>query len=384
MSKLAAQGAGPLAGVRVVEIAGLGPTPYAAMILADMGAEVTRIERPGATHLVPQSPDFLNRSRDFVELDLKEPEALHLAKELIAKADVLIEGLRPGVMEKNGLGPEVALALNPRIIYGRMTGWGQSGPLAKTAGHDINYIALTGALHAIGSEDAPTVPLNLLGDFGGGSLFLVTGILAALFHAARTGEGQVVDAAITDGTLHLLTLQHSLMHSGLWRDRRATNILDGTAPFYTTYECADGEYIAVGCLEPHFYALFIEGLGLDINELPPQMNSKEWPKLRQHFAQRIKAHSRDHWERVFAGTDACVTPVLSLTEAKAHPHNKERRAFAEIDDIEQPAPAPRLSKTQSSIRGNAPEQPVSAEKVLARWSQPPAASTMSARTMSAD
>ncbi|MGJ8547132.1 MAG: CaiB/BaiF CoA transferase family protein [Sulfitobacter sp.] len=351
---------GPLAGLRIVEMAGLGPTPHAAMLLADLGAEVLRIERPNAPQLIPQDPDFLNRSRQFCALDLKSAQGQQTALDLIASADALIEGMRPGVMEKLGLGPEACHARNPALVYGRMTGWGQTGPLAARAGHDINYIALTGALHAMGG-DAPAVPLNLVGDFGGGSLYLVVGMLSALLHARRTGQGQVVDAAIVDGTLNLMTIIYSMQNSGLWHDRRAANLLDGGAPFYGVYTCKCGGHIALGALEPQFFAALVQGLGLE--DLPPQHDQSRWGEMRAAFTARIVQKTRDAWAEVFAGTDACVTPVLSMEEARRDPHITARGGFIGA----QPAPAPRLSATPGRIAHDALAQPQDAQAILARW-----------------
>lgn len=351
---------GPLSGLRIVEIAGLGPTPHAAMMLADLGADVVRIERPNATPLIPQNPDFLNRSRRFTTLDLKSDAGRAMALDLIANADALIEGMRPGVMEKLGLGPERCFARNPALVYGRMTGWGQDGPRALTAGHDINYISLTGALHAMGG-DAPAVPLNLVGDFGGGSLYLAMGMLAALIHAGKTGQGQVVDAAIVDGTLNLMTIIYSMAHSGLWADRRAANLLDGGAPFYGVYTCKCGGHIALGALEPQFFAALVDGLGL--HDLPDQHDRAGWPQMRATFTARIVQRTRDDWAAHFDGSDACVTPVLSMKEAQEDPHIAARRGFIGI----QPAPAPRLSKTPAAIGTQDTETPLDPAALLALW-----------------
>lgn len=360
--------AGPLAGLRVIEFAGLGPTPFAAMLLADMGADVVRIERPGLRPLIPQSPDFLERGRSAVTLDLKTAQGRDEALELIARADAVIEGLRPGVMERLGLGPDPALVRQPALVYGRMTGWGQTGPLAQSAGHDINYIAITGALHAIGGADAPVPPMNLLGDFGGGSMYLVMGMLAALLHARATGVGQVVDAAIVDGTLGLMTMIYSLANAGVWRDARGENLLDGGAPFYGVYACKDGGHLSVGALEPQFYAAFVAGLGLDPADLPDQHDRAGWPRMRAAFAARIATKTRDEWDAVFAGTDACVAPVLSLAEAPAHPHNAARGAFGETGGALQPAAAPRFSHTPAVARPAGDGETVAS--VRQRWARP--------------
>ncbi len=351
--------AGPLHGVRIIEIAGLGPTPFAAMTLADFGAEVVRIERPGAPQLIAQERDLLNRGRGAVELDLKSRDGADRARALIGAADGLIEGMRPGVMERLGLGPEPMLAANPRLVYGRMTGWGQAGPRAPTAGHDINYIALTGVLHAIGGDD-PAVPLNLLGDFGGGGIYLAFGMLAALFEAARSGRGQVVDAAIVDGVAHLSTMIFSLLGAGIWADRRQANLLDGAAPFYTTYRCACGGHVAVGAIEAKFWAALLEGLGL--KDMPAQMSRPDWPAMRSRLAAAFAARPRDHWAAHFAGTDACVTPVLSLREARDDAHMAARGVFGPAG----PAPAPRLSRTPGRA-APAREDPLDAGALLAEW-----------------
>ncbi len=367
MSEVRAQG--PLAGLRVVEMAGLGPTPFAAMWLADMGADVVRVERPGLRPLIPMRHDFLNRGRDFVALNLKDPDDLAQVRALINGADMLIEGMRPGVMERLGLGPETFEHSNPALIYGRMTGWGQSGALAHTAGHDINYIGLTGALHAIGPAEKPLPPLNLVGDFGGGAMYLVAGMLAAL-HAARiSGRGQVVDCAITDGTSHLGAMIHGMAASDVWQDRRAVNLLDGGAPYYATYECACGGFMAVGALEPQFYAEFVRLLGLEAESLPDRREPANWEALRAVFADRFLGKTRDEWAQIMEGSDACVTPVLTLAEAPAHPHNRDRGTFAKVDGVAQPAPAPVLSRTPGAIRGNAPDAPVDVDNVLSRWAR---------------
>ena len=351
---------GPLAGIRIVEFAGLGPGPFAAMTLADMGAEVIRIDRPGAPQLIPQDKDLLNRGRARVELDLKNTDDRAKALRLVAVADGLIEGMRPGVMERLGLGPDAALAANPRLVYGRMTGWGQDGPLAQTAGHDINYIALTGMLHAIGGDD-PAVPLNLLGDFGGGGIYLAFGMVSAMLAAARTGQGQVVDAAIVDGVAHLSTMIYSMRAAGIWADKRQSNILDGAAPFYGTYRCACGCHVAVGAIEAKFWAELLSGLG--ISEIADQWSRKDWSAMRGQIAARFAEKSRDHWAGVFAGTDACVTPVLSIDEAAANPHMLARGIFGP----DGPQAAPRLSGTPGQAGAAASTTPLPIETVLKNW-----------------
>ena len=358
---------GPLTGLRVVEFAGLGPTPFTAMLLADMGAEVVRIERPNAKALIPQKVDILNRGRGFVVLDLKSAEGLERARRLLARADALIEGLRPGVMERLGLGPEEVAALNPALVYGRMTGWGQHGPLAETAGHDINYIALSGALHAIGPREAPVPPLNLLGDFGGGAMYLAFGMVCALLEAQRSGKGQVVDAAITDGVAHLTAMIYSMLQSGIWADARQSNLLDGGMPFYGTYTCACGGHVTVGALEPQFYAELVAGLGLAEAGLPDRADRAHWPELRTRFADAFLTRTRDEWAAHFEGTDACVAPVLTLAEAPDHPHNRARGTFAELGGIWQPEAAPRLSRTPGRARAGEERAPMDVAAVLARW-----------------
>jgi alpha-methylacyl-CoA racemase len=342
--------AGPLTGLKVVELAGIGPGPYAAMLLADLGAEVVRVERPGPqSSALPPDKDVTRRNRKSVVLDLRRPEGVRAVLQLLARADVLIEGFRPGVTERLGLGPEDCWAVNPRLVYGRMTGWGQNGPLASSAGHDIGYIAITGALHAIGRRDAgPVPPLNLLGDFGGGSMFLVLGLLAACWETARSGRGQVVDAAIVDGTSSLTALLHGMMASGLWRDERESNMLDGGVPWYDTYATADGRHMAVGALEPQFYAEFARLLGIDADEAERRDPSR-WSDLRTTISAAFKARTQAEWARVFEGTDACVAPVLSLSEAAGHPHLAERGTFVEVEGVVQPAPAPRFSRSAPAL-----------------------------------
>ncbi|TQV66479.1 CoA transferase [Aliiroseovarius halocynthiae] len=355
----------PLTGLKVIEIQGLGPTPFAAMWLADMGADVVRIQRPNLKPLIPQKVDVLNRARGFVELDLKAKADCATAHDLINRADMLIEGMRPGVMERLGLGPE-DFPDNPALVYGRMTGWGQSGPLAHTAGHDINYIAISGALHAIGGNH-PVPPLNLLGDFGGGGMYLVAGMLAALHAAKTTGRGRVVDAAISDGTAHLMAMIYSLYGSGIWVDTREANLLDGGAPFYAVYECACGGHMTVGALEPKFYAEFLEGIGLAGTGLPAQQDVEGWPTLRAAFAARFKEKTRDDWADIFEGTDACCAPVLSLAEAPSHPHNVARGSFATCGGIAQPAPAPHISGATLSADPGDEQTPQDVSAVLNRW-----------------
>jgi len=331
---------GPLDGVTVVEFAGLGPAPFCGMVLAQMGARVICIDRVSQT---PNGLTPLSRGREYLNLDLKTPKGVQAALAQIAQADALIEGFRPGVMERLGLGPAQCRQVRPALVYGRMTGWGQTGPLAHTAGHDINYIALSGALHAIGQADGPPVPpLNLVGDFGGGGMLLAFGVVCAILHARQTGQGQIVDAAMTDGAALLMSMIYGFRSAGLWRNERGVNLLDGGAPFYGTYRCADGKWLAVGAIEPQFYRALITGLGggelLDI----PQNDRAQWPKLRQFIAARIAERTRDEWAVRFNGSDACVTPVLDLDEAPHHPHNAARQTFTQTDGAWWPAAAPRL------------------------------------------
>lgn len=344
--------AGPLHGLRVVELAGIGPGPHAAMILGDLGADVVRIERPGGGGGgVPRgNRDSMLRNRRSVAADLKSDEGRELLLRLIAKADVLIEGYRPGVTERLGLGPQDCAKVNERLIYARMTGWGQTGPRALQAGHDINYISLNGLLHAVGRKgERPVPPLNLAGDFGGGSMFLLVGILSALFERQSSGKGQVVDAAMIDGSSVLMQMVWGLRAMGMWSDQRGTNMLDTGAPYYDTYTCADGRYVAVGAIEPQFYAQLLAGLGLDPADLPGQNDVARWPELHAALTDAFAAHDRDHWTKVFHGTDACVTPVLSFSEVETEPHIAERDTFFHDvsgggDNLE-PSPAPRFSRS---------------------------------------
>lgn len=342
---------GPLAGVRVVELAGIGPSPFAAMLLADMGADVIRVERPsGAASAIPPERDVMRRSRSSVAIDLRQPRGVEAVLQLVDSADVLIEGFRPGVTERLGLGPGPCLERNPQLVYARMTGWGQDGPLSMTAGHDISYIALTGALHALGRKgEPPAVPANLVGDFGGGSLYLVVGILAALHHAKQGGTGQIVDAAIVDGTTSLTSLFHGMMATGMWRDERGVNVLDTGAPWYDVYETSDGKHMAVGAIEPQFFAELVKVLELEISE-SERNDPRTWDDMRGQIAERFKTRSRDEWAEIFAPTDACVAPVLSLKEAPSNPHLAARGSFVEVDDLVQPAPAPRFSVTPGAIQ----------------------------------
>ncbi len=344
------QGTGPLRGVKVIELAGIGPGPHAAMMLADLGADVVRIERPGgAPSAGSRETDLLTRGRPSVAMDLKNPDAVATVLDLVERADVLLEGMRPGAAERLGLGPEQCHARNPRLVYGRMTGWGQDGPLAHTAGHDLNYIGIAGALHGLGQDPSrPQFPANLLGDFGGGSTYLVVGVLAALLESRSSGEGQVVDAAIVDGTAHLGAMLASMIAGGGWREQRAVNLLDGGMPFYDVYETADGRHMAVGSLEPQFYEELVKGLGL-AGELPDRYDFTRHDELRAAIAARFRERTQAEWAEVFDGTDACCTPILPLTEAAEHPHLRARETYVHRDGLLQPAPAPRFSRTAPSL-----------------------------------
>jgi alpha-methylacyl-CoA racemase len=357
--------------MKVIELAGIGPAPYACMLLADAGAEVIRLERaPAGGALAPPGPywDLLNRSRPSVGIDLKRPEAVELVLDLVEQADVLVEGFRPGVVERLGVGPDDCWARNRALVYGRMTGWGQDGPLAETAGHDIDYIAISGVLWQIGrTGERPTPPLNLVGDFGGGGMLLAFGVLAALVDARQSGQGQVVDAAMTDGSISLATMMFALRQLGNWKEERGTNMLDTGAPFYEVYETADGQYFAVGAIEPQFYRELLVGLGLDGEDLPAQSDRDRWPEMKERFAATFRTKTRDEWAAVFDGTDACASPVLSPWEAHEHPHNQARGTFVEVDGLVQPGPAPRFSRTASAI--SRPPSPAGAdtEEGLAAW-----------------
>ncbi len=369
---------GPLAGLRVLELAGIGPGPFCAMLLADQGATVLRIDRPGApTHLpnplhAHPERELLNRGRRSAVLDLKHPRAVDALLRLADTADVLLEGLRPGVTERLGVGPEVCLSRNPRLVYARMTGWGQDGPLASTVGHDIGYIARTGALHALGRAGGPPqFPANLLGDFGGGGMLMAYGICAALVERATSGQGQVVDAAIVDGVASLLAMPLMFMAQGVWRDERGVNLLDGGVPWYDVYETADGKWMAVGALEPRFYAALLAGLGLA--EAPDRADPGNWPELRELFTARFKEKTRDEWAAAFAGSEACVEPVLSMREAAGDPHLTARETYVVRDGVVQPAPAPRFSRTPPALSGPAPVPGQHTTEALTDWGLPDAA-----------
>ncbi|MFH8766410.1 CoA transferase [Streptomyces althioticus] len=371
MTEATAPQHGPLTGVRVVELAGIGPGPFAAMLLADLGADVVRVDRPGGPGLgIDPARDVTNRNKRSVVVDLKTSAGVQHVLDLAARADILIEGYRPGVAERLGVGPEDCRARNPRLVYGRMTGWGQEGPLADRAGHDIGYIAVTGALGMTGEAGRPPVaPANLLGDYAGGSLYLVVGVLAALHHARATGAGQVVDAAIVDGTAHLTSMIHGMLAAGVWQDRRGANLLDGGCPYYGTYETADGGHMAVGALEPRFYAEFLRLLDLPGLE-GAHADVTRWPELRSRVAERFASRTRDAWTAVFEDTDACVAPVLSLREAPHHPHLAARSTFTDHAGITQPAPAPRFSATPATVRTGPARPGADTEDVARDWDVP--------------
>ena len=360
---------GPLKGLRVVEFAGLGPAPFAAMLLSDMGADVVRLERSQGDNLLGIEYDVLNRGKRSVAVDLKSEQGFETALELLSRADVLIEGFRPGVMERLELGPEDCWEANPALVYARMTGWGQEGPLASSAGHDINYIALSGALSAFGDKDGkPVMPANLLGDFGGGALYLAFGIMAAVYEAKNSGKGQVVDAAISDCTAHLSTMLHGLMFNNRWQDRRGSNLLDGGAHHYNSYRCADNNWISIGPLEPQFYAEFLQRVGLtDDARFADAMEPARWPELKRLLEELFKSNDSDYWCELLEGTDCCFAPVLGLSEAPNHPHNVARGVFETHDDCVQPAPAPRFSRTPGGIHRSPPKPGQHSYEVLREW-----------------
>ncbi|HTO53005.1 MAG TPA: CaiB/BaiF CoA-transferase family protein [Myxococcota bacterium] len=359
---------GPLSGLRIVEIAGIGPGPYCAMVLSDMGAEVLRVERPAKTPPGDARFDLLSRGRRCITLDLKKPAGVAAVLRLVERADALLEGFRPGVMERLGLGPDVCLARNPRLVYGRMTGFGQSGPLAQAAGHDINYIALAGALDPIGRRGAPpTPPLNLVGDFGGGGLLLAFGVTCALLERQRSGKGQVVDAAMVDGAAALMTVFHGAQQAGWWQEQRGTNMLDSGSHFYDTYETSDGKFVAIGAIEPQFYAELLKRVGLDADALPAQLDRTRWPEAKESLARLFKTKTRDEWCAVLEGTDACFAPVLSMSEARRHPHNLARQAFVEVAGVAQPRPAPRFSRTDSGVQRPPARVGEHTEEALRDW-----------------
>ncbi len=345
---------GPLAGYKIVEMGGIGPGPMCAMLLADLGADIVRIDRladPGLGSMPTSRFSLLMRGRRSVSIDTKTEAGKEAVLSLIEKADGLIEGFRPGVMERLGLGPDVALARNPKLVYGRMTGWGQDGPMAQAAGHDINYIALSGVLHAIGRKDeAPVPPLNLVGDFGGGALYLALGLVCGLLEAQKSGKGQVVDAAMVDGAASLMTMFFGLMAAGHWKDERGVNLLDGGTHYYDVYETKDGKYISLGSIEAKFYKQLMELTGLDKENMPPQLDPKSWPIIKARLTEVFKSKTRDEWDDIMLTTDVCYAPVLSIMEATKHPHNTHRKTFVEYDGVVQPAPAPRFSRTEATIQ----------------------------------
>ena len=358
---------GPLAGIKVVEMAAIGPVPFCAMMLSDMGAEVIRIDRlkqKGSGHRA----NVLYRGRKSIAVDLKDPQGVDVAMKLINKCDAVIEGFRPGVMERLGLGPEVCLNQNPKLVYGRMTGWGQQGKLSQAAGHDINYISLAGALGSMGYPDRPpTPPLNLIGDFGGGAMYLLSGVLAALLERQSSGKGQVIDAAMTDGTASLLSGFYGMMAMGMWTTDRYKNRLDGGAFYYGSYECADGKHISLGSLEPQFYELLLEKCGIEDESFDEQLDQEAWPLKRQKMEAIFKTKTRNQWCEILEGTDVCFAPVLDLKEAPDHPHNKERNTFVNFEGITQPAPAPRFSRTQGTIQSSANLTGENSEEILEKW-----------------
>lgn len=364
---------GPLAGVRIVELGGIGPAPFASMLFAEMGADVLRISRHDKAGSSMNGYDrrhqLLNRSRGSVAMNLKTPKAVELVKKLIVKSDALIEGFRPGVAERLGLGPEECLRLNQRLVYGRITGWGQDGPLAAEPGHDINYIALTGALHAIGRKDGPPVPpLNLVGDFGGGALYLAFGIVCAVYEAKASGKGQVVDAAMIDGVSSLMTMMYGMHAAGVWTDDRGSNRLDSGTPWYDVYETSDGKWISLGCNEPQFYDALLDRLGADRSALPADRHDRRgWPAIRTYFTRKFREKTRDEWCSIMTGCEICFAPVLTMAEAPLHPHMKARSTFVEHDGVVQPAPAPRFSRTKPEIRRSAGSEEPPAEEVLREW-----------------
>jgi len=362
---------GPLEGVRIIELAGLGPAPFAGMMLADAGADILRVDRSDKATYPPMEGahvDLMNRGRRSVAVDLKHPGGVELVLRLVEGADALIEGFRPGVVERLGIGPEACLARNPGLVFGRMTGWGQDGPLASTAGHDIDYISVAGALEPIGrAGERPVPPLNLVGDFGGGGMMLAFGVVAAVLSARQTGKGQVVDAAMVDGAASLMAMTFTLRSAGVWHDERGTNMLDTGAHFYEVYETADGGYFSVGAIEPQFYAELLERLGLADEELPGQMERDQWPAMKERLAAIFAGRTRAEWEAVFEGSDACASPVLSLAEAPAHPHNVHRGTFTEVAGVVQPSPAPRFGGTPGAIRRPPPNPGQHGDEALADW-----------------
>ncbi|MFN3857813.1 MAG: CaiB/BaiF CoA transferase family protein [Caulobacter sp.] len=358
-------GQGPLSGLKVIEFAGIGPGPFCGMLLSDLGADVVRIDRKGSGRSSPA--DVTSRGRRSVALDLKQPAAVETCLKLMESADAIIEGFRPGVMERLGLGPEVALKRNPKLVFGRMTGWGQTGPYANAAGHDMNYIAITGALHAIGTEDKPVPPLNLVGDFGGGALYLAFGLLAGVINARATGQGQVIDCAMSDGAASLMAMFYGFKGAGMWKDERRANLLDGGAHFYDTYQCSDGKWISIGSIEPQFYALLLEKTGITDPAFQAQMDRSAWPDLKAKLADVIRTKTQAEWCALMDATDVCFAPILTLDEAPSHPHNAARETFVTIEGVVQPAPAPRFSATPGKVQGPPPKIGAHNEAALSDW-----------------
>jgi alpha-methylacyl-CoA racemase len=358
---------GPLTSLKIVEFAGIGPGPFCGMLLSDLGADVVRIDRKGGGRGGAPT-DVTSRGRRSVALDLKSPAAVEACLKLMEEADAVFEGFRPGVMERLGLGPEVALKRNPKLVYGRMTGWGQTGPYAQAAGHDMNYIAITGALHAIGTEEKPVPPLNLVGDFGGGALYLAFGLLAGVISARQTGKGQVIDCAMSDGAASLMAMFYGFKASGMWKDgQRRANMLDGGAHFYDTYQCADGRWVSIGSIEPQFYALLLEKTGATDPDFQRQHDRDAWPQLHDKLAAIIATKTRDEWTEIMGGTDVCFAPVLTLDEAPKHPHNAARKTFVEVGGVTQPAPAPRFSETPGAVQGPPPRIGAHDREALSDW-----------------
>ena len=365
---------GPLEGLRIVELAGIGPAPFCGALLADLGADVVRVDRVPQQGSVPDRPprfDFYNRNKRSVAFDLKRPEGVSHVLRMVERADVLLEGFRPGVTERLGLGPVPCLAANPRLVYGRMTGWGQTGPMAQEAGHDINYLALTGALASLGVPGSPPPPpLNLVADLGGGAMYLAVGVMAAVWQARASGRGQVIDAAMIDGVAHLMSAFQAMRQMGTWTSNRQDNIVDGGAPYYGCYETADGRYVAVGAMEPQFYAALLALLEIDPATLPAQDDRERWPAMRERFAAAFRTRSRDEWVRAAAGRDACVSPVLGIDEAPEHPQMRARAAFTLFDGVLHPSPAPKLSETPATLRRGAPAPGEHQDEVLRDWGVP--------------